>query len=148
MRNSRIARIVIPISLLLLLSGCFVPKPVQEKEQACLLETKKLTLEYPKDGIGKTLQAMGAVASACGAPECLVVSLGVLVVPAGSYIVSGSIVVVGNTIHWIEKQGRCEDSTVRSALNDLVKYLKSFGGKTIQTEQELIDWLRRQPEID
>ena len=42
--------------------------------------------------------------------ECLLVALGVA---STSYIVSGSIVVVGNTVHWIEKQGRCEDRFMR-----------------------------------
>jgi hypothetical protein len=38
------------------------------------------------------------------AAGCLVVALGVT---AGSAVVSGSIVVAGNTVYWLEKRGKC-----------------------------------------
>ena len=38
-------------------------------------------------------------------PACL---LGIaVVVPAASLVVSGSVVLAGNTLHWLEYQGRC-----------------------------------------
>ena len=149
MKNIYINRIIILILFNLLFVGCFVPKPVQEKGQQCELATKKLTLEYPEGEIGLTLDAiMSTGLVGCHTPECLLVPLGILAVPVGSFIVSGSIVVLGNTIHWIERQGRCEDSAIRAAVNDLVTAVTKAGGKAIQTEQELINWLKQQLQID
>jgi hypothetical protein len=34
---------------------------------------------------------------------------GVLVLSAGSALISGSIVLTGNTVHWLEYQGTCSD---------------------------------------
>lgn len=34
-------------------------------------------------------------------------SVGV-VIPLGSLIISGSIVLIGNTLHWLERSGRCQ----------------------------------------
>jgi len=80
-------------------SGCFyVPKIVENKNENCDLITKKMTIEN-----------RGEFPQGCN-DECLLIALGVT---STSYIVSGTITVVGNTIHWIEKQGRCEDSFIR-----------------------------------
>lgn len=43
---------------------------------------------------------------------CLVV---IAAVPAGSFIISGSIVVSNNTIHWLEYQGTCSDGYLNNA---------------------------------
>ena len=80
-------------------SGCFyVPKIEENKNENCDLITKKMTIEIS-----------GEFPQGCN-DECLLIALGVA---STSYIVSGTITVVGNTIHWIEKQGRCEDSFIR-----------------------------------
>ena len=80
-------------------SGCFyVPKIEENKNENCDLITKKMTIEN-----------RGEFPQGCN-DECLLIALGVT---STSYIVSGTITVVGNTIHWIEKQGRCEDSFIR-----------------------------------
>ena len=80
-------------------SGCFyVPKIEKNKNENCDLITKKMTIEN-----------RGEFPQGCN-DECLLIALGVT---STSYIVSGTITVVGNTIHWIEKQGRCEDSFIR-----------------------------------
>ncbi len=36
-----------------------------------------------------------------------------VVIPAGSFIISGSVVLIGNTAHWLEYQGRCEQGIVQ-----------------------------------
>ena len=80
-------------------SGCFyVPKIEENNNENCDLITKKMTIEN-----------RGEFPQGCN-DECLLIALGVT---STSYIVSGTITVVGNTIHWIEKQGRCEDSFIR-----------------------------------
>ncbi len=43
----------------------------------------------------------------CHDEACLAV---ILAVSAGSFIVSGSIVLTNNTVHWLEYQGTCSDS--------------------------------------
>ena len=85
--------------VLLFVSGCFyVPKNEENKNENCELITKKMTIEN-----------RGEFPQGCN-DECLLIALGLT---STSYIVSGTITVVGNTIHWIEKQGRCEDSFIR-----------------------------------
>lgn len=89
----------------------FVPE-VSEDYQApvdCELLTKELDL--------KTHTAEGEIhVRSCGHDQCMVQVAVYSVVPVGSFVVSGSIVLVGNTAHWLEKQGRCENSAVQSSL--------------------------------
>ena len=48
--------------------------------------------------------------------DCAVGALaGVIVVTAGSAVISGSIVVTGNTLHWLEYQGTCSDGYLSKA---------------------------------
>jgi hypothetical protein len=35
-----------------------------------------------------------------------------IVVPAGSFLVSGSLVMIGNTMHWLEYQGTCDNGFI------------------------------------
>jgi len=67
-----------------------------------------------------------------------------IAVTAGSLIVSGSIVVAGNTVHWIEKQGKCDDSATNKAISNLVDATKMYGGHVIKTGGQLIDWFEEQ----
>ena len=55
-----------------------------------------------------TIENIGQFPQGCN-DEGLLIALGGATT---SYIVSGSIAVVGNTVHWIEKKGRCEDSYI------------------------------------
>ena len=89
--------------------------------------TKKWSLEFKKTDIsgrvdGEILVAIGAVA-------------------VGSLVVSGSVVVVGNTIHWLEQQGFCDDSITQKTVDGFVSGLKSAGGYVVSTSEELLDWL-------
>jgi hypothetical protein len=90
-----------PIGLSLLASGCvFYPKTVESYDPVCEIRTRQMLLksEVIIDGIcaGSTQQQAAA--------GCLVVALGMT---AGSAVVSGSIVVAGNTVYWLEKRGKC-----------------------------------------
>ena len=97
-----IVRKILKLSWVLVIffvSGCFyVPKIEENKNENCELVTKRMTIEN-----------LGEFPQGCN-DECLLVALGVATT---SYIVSGSIAVVGNTVHWIEKQGRWEDRFMR-----------------------------------
>jgi len=48
----------------------------------------------------------------CHDDECLAAAL---VISAGSVLVSGTIVLAGNTVHWLEYQGTCSDGYLNSA---------------------------------
>ena len=82
-----------------MLAGCAVyPKTVYDPDdQRCDLSSRKMRLE------GATFQTQ----CTAGGAGCI---LGGVFIVAASTLVSGSIVVVGNTVHWLEKQGKCDDS--------------------------------------
>jgi len=85
-----------------LMAGCIaVPRQVEYYDADCNIVSRKMVLDSP-------VHAVGIVN--CSNRECLAVILGVT---AASMIVSGSIVVVGNTVYWLEKQGRCVESKLR-----------------------------------
>ncbi len=46
-------------------------------------------------------------------------------------VVSGSLVIVGNTVHFLEKQGRCEDSYLNRKIAEHVEPLFDKGGESI-----------------
>lgn len=91
----------------ILLTSCvFSPQYAHEQSYAdkCNTFTKKLTLSseqiehfninihHPnKNDLSALLVTLGAI------------------IPVGSFIISGSIVLVGNSLHWLEYQGSCED---------------------------------------
>lgn len=92
---------VTAIALLLCISGCvFYPKKIEYYDVECDIKFKMLVLETeemkdtcsrpkPDDPYGNT---------------CLMAVLGTTALSA---IVSGSVVVVGSTVYWLEKEGRC-----------------------------------------
>jgi len=130
--------------LFIAFTGCFYPKTVTNNDNQCELTTKKLTLEFSDEGSQATVEGMLHILQDCDEPECLyVVPIGLVVVPITSFTVSGSIVVVGNTLHWIEQQGKCEDSATKKALKRLMKATKSLGGKVIHSGKELALWLKQ-----
>ena len=131
-----------------LIQSCIViPKTVPEEDQECLLVTKSMTIDYytSPDMIDEAVDEMvNAITSDCHEPECLLLLAPLITISVGSFIVSGSIVVVGNTIHWIEEQGRCDDSVTRQALTGLKSSAKKLGGTVIKSCSELVEWFKRQ----
>src|SRR5260370_40058626 len=95
----RILRTIIALSFFV--SGCvFYPRTIEYYDAECDIRYRALVLgteAIKKDCSGKMLK--GLESEACFA---LVVAMS-----AGSAIVSGSIVVIGNTVYWLEKQGKC-----------------------------------------
>ena len=147
-RNLFFMRHVSLLFIVLLMQSCIVlPKTVPEEDQECLLLTKSMTIDYytSPDMIDEAVDEMvHALASDCHEPECLLVFVPIIAISAGSLVVSGSIVVVGNTIHWIEKQGKCDDSITQQTLADLRTSLRELGGSVIKTGKELIEWFKKQ----
>ena len=48
---------------------------------------------------------------------------------------------VGNNVHWLEKQGSCEDSFVKSSINKLYSYTLDLGGLVINSSSDFINYL-------
>lgn len=101
--------------LLLLQSGCsFMPRMEHAPEDdECLLLMPSWELDMQAVENIHTCQS--------GDPR---VELGCLafvgvILPVGSLVVSGSVVLVGNTLRWIEYQGRCDESYLNQALDHL-----------------------------
>jgi len=66
----------------------------------------------------------------------------VIVIPATSLLVSGSIAVMGNVMYWVEKQGKCDDSAVRTFTSDVQGAIAEAGGSIVETSSEFLDWLQ------
>ncbi len=82
----------------LVLNGCvFVPKTVDLYDSRCQTAWKQMELEPVQ------LAVIGPCSNGNCAAELAVVGA----VAAASAVVSGSIVIVGNVVYWMEKQGRC-----------------------------------------
>ena len=80
-------------------SGCiFYPAKVEYYEARCEAMLRHYELQVEEVGLRDGFCQSGYEA------ECLTL---VLAVSAGSAVVSGSIVVVGNTLYWLERQGKC-----------------------------------------
>jgi hypothetical protein len=95
----RTLKISLLISLALTLSACIVvPKIDQEEanQSACKTYTRSMKLDVVVMNPG-----------GCSDEYCLAAYVAVF---AGSAIISGSIVLTGNTVHWLEYQGTCSDS--------------------------------------
>ena len=72
--------------------------------------TKQLSLTYVE--LQGNLCGNNTDAAAC------LFAVGV-VIPVGSLLVSGSVVLIGNTLHWLEYQGSCEEGVIASYLDKL-----------------------------
>lgn len=120
-----------PISiavLLILLQACaFYPKTqYSEDVERCDLTFKKLSMDVTSSSI--RCQGGGNSAGAC------VILAGVI--SGGSAIVSGSIVLAGNSLHWLEKQGKCDDSFLNSTILNHNKPLLAEDGVIVTQEEK------------
>lgn len=118
-------------------SCAFVPRVAENQNTQCELVTKKLTLELAAADPG------GVVGINCSTPECVIAPLAVAAaVSSATLIVSGSIVVIGNSIHWLEQEGKCDDGVIKAAVTFVTDSAKNAGGWIANTSTELVDWLR------
>jgi hypothetical protein len=82
----------------LLLQGCvYLPETRTWYDEQCQIYSKHMTLRAHQ---------VGAIGN-CVSRDCVGVLAIFGVVGAASAVVSGSIVVVGNTVYWLEKNGKC-----------------------------------------
>lgn len=81
-----------------LLQGCvYIPETTTWYDEQCRIYSKHMTLKAHQ---------MGTIGN-CMHRDCVGILAILGAVGAVSAVVSGSIVVVGNTVYWLEKQGKC-----------------------------------------
>jgi len=117
--------------ILYFLSSCaVVPKFTADADNSrCNLATKKMSLEV--------VGAKGGNCASGGGKGAAVVCLTTAGIFAITGIISGSIVIAGNTVHWIEKQGKCEDSFLNTYVMKHNKPLLDNDGKLVKPEDSL-----------
>ena len=102
------------LAVLTLCQACIVfPKVDESAEPICDLVTRQLTLDMASANLDNV---------SCEEEACAVVLIAPFVV---SSLVSGSVYIVGNTVHWLEEQGRCDESLVRQTLSRMKGALRS-----------------------
>ena len=78
-----------------LIAGCVsTARQVEYYDEGCQIQSKKMVLD---------MQTLGSL-NCTQSRECLATTL---VIGAGSTLIAGSIVVVGNTVYWLERTGTC-----------------------------------------
>jgi hypothetical protein len=81
-----------------LLSACIVvPRTVERYDPECQVIARHMDLEAVQ---------IGYIAG-CSNQGCATLIVAAAATVTASAIISGSIVVIGNTVYWFEKQGRC-----------------------------------------
>lgn len=90
------------VPLVILITSCtFIPKVVHDPDnRRCNLDTSQRILDFTTEGSHEFLH---------DCPDCLFLAS---LYSTASAIISGSVVIIGNTIHWIEKQAKCSDQHV------------------------------------
>jgi len=112
------------LTSIFLLNACVTIAPVEKVDNdnlRCQLSTKKLSLKAISHRVGFS----------CGGSECLV-ALGVSALyTASTAVISGSIVLIGNTVHWLEKQGSCDDGLLNISVKNHNQPLLQQQGEVI-----------------
>lgn len=125
-------RVATIVSGALLCTSCSVV-PVEKSHSAEDIACGVSTHEYDL----KMVQ-MGNVSASCDSPECIL-SIGLFAAAWTGFtaIVSGSIVVIGNTVHWLEQQGPCDNDKLEQHVVKVNTPLIKQGGKPILTKEAL-----------
>jgi hypothetical protein len=94
----RLTRFTLCATSALLLSGCLVlPKVDMNQPVPCPLVTREVTLDVVQmAGVGP-----------CRQHDCLLQLTAGTVIFAASAVVSGSVALVGNVLHWVERTQKC-----------------------------------------
>jgi len=80
------------------LVGCAYPKTVRAYDEECQIVAREMVLDVTDPNASRTCGSNGCVGQ-------LVLEAAVL---AASTVVSGSIVVAGNVVYWLEKKRNCK----------------------------------------
>ncbi len=113
----RTSRSALGLLAAITLSGCvFVPRTTSSYNEECQIVEKQMKL---------TVALLMDQPPNCSKAEDCAVFLALLGgVAAGSAVVSGSVVLVGNTLYWLEEQGKC-DWPVAEKLKKLPESLRA-----------------------
>ena len=88
-------KLLIVIGLITSLSSCsFYPKQIEYYDSDCDIKYKKLIMKQSNFGMRR---------GDCNNEACIAAIISIPI----QAIVTGSIVIAGNTIFWLEKEGRC-----------------------------------------
>ena len=148
------------IALLLItsFSACVVvPKVSVHQEAKCKLYTKKLSLGWlhTSDSKAKAKPSPKETSQKSGSggfwdrflTEIIARTVGMVIIPlfaivggviVVSTVISGSIVLIGNTLHWIEEKNKCTNSVKAKAVSKLRAKALKEGGKTIDTKEDAL----------
>ncbi len=127
----------------LIFGSCLVlPKTETASVKNCELETKSWILEVHEIELNNKCYGCGDFVRGiieCGgkSEECITFVAGVSI---GWTVVAGSIIVSGNTIHWLEKQGSCGDSFLNNSVNKLYSSTVELGGNVVKSSSDLINY--------
>jgi hypothetical protein len=95
------ARIGSMLLILALAGGCvYLPNTTSIYDQQCRTYHRHMRLELHQVG----------VLAGCGNEACVAALVFLGAVTAASAVVSGSVVLVGNAVHWLEWHGRCPEA--------------------------------------
>ena len=132
MMRHNVKRIALVISITFLCVSCSVV-PVQKARSPHDIMCGVSSHEYDL----KVVRPRNLSAS-CNSPECIL-SLGLVAAAwtGVTAVVSGSIVMVGNTVHWLEQLGPCDNDKLEQQINNVNAPLIKQGGKNIRTKAEL-----------
>jgi len=121
------------------LSGCVAfPKIEPDQSARCKVTTKELGL-YSASLEGDFIEGM--LRHSHSPDGGVSVLLGVGAIYSASFVVSGSVVLVGNTIDWLEQQGTCDDGFIKQAYVKFSNSFSSLGGRIVNSSEDLIQWL-------
>ena len=103
------------IACLVLLEAClYLPKTSDTVDSACECRMHTSQWELSRKDL---LEMQLCHDSGDGGRACLLM-IGV-VLPASSWLVSKSIVIAGNAVHWLEYQGVCDDGALSRGVSSL-----------------------------
>ena len=138
--------VVLALFLSLTIGSCLVlPKMENPSLDNCELITKRWTLEFHRidsnnECYGCDDFVRGVIECGGEVEECVAI---LATVSIGWTVIAGSVVVVGNTVHWLEKQGSCEDSLVKSSINKLYSSTLDLGGLVINWSSDFVNYLTK-----
>ena len=93
------------ISVCLLTACVYYPKASEQPIENCVLVMKHLTIDVYTELGDNIVNGMHS----CNDESCLAVLALVVTIPVTTYVVSESIVLVNNTLYWLETQAVCEN---------------------------------------
>ena len=127
MKQLRMIKIIISLLVFSLLQGCVAyPKETFRKDyERRDLVSREYHLTMNRGGLKMLMQ---------GTLDPLQALVLAGLSASVTIVVSGSVVIVGNTVHFLEKQGSCDDSFLNQQVLSYITPLLSEGGEQITDE--------------